>query len=103
MGVLRDRMAVDLGLRGLSPVTQRIYLRCAERFAAYHRRPTMTEATKQLVPEGILELIVNMMMAIHRPLEPDDLTGTAVWLASDDAKMVTGQCILVDGGMIMLG
>jgi len=52
MGVLRDRMAVDLGLRGLSPVTQRIYLRCAERFAAYHRRPTMTEATKQLVPAG---------------------------------------------------
>ena len=65
--------------------------------------PTMTEATKQLVPEGILDLIVNMMMAIHRPLEPDDLTGTAVWLASDDARMVTGQCILVDGGMIMLG
>jgi len=26
-----------------------------------------------------------------------------VWLASDDAKMVTGQVIPVDGGMIMLG
>jgi len=38
MGVLRDRMAVDLRLRGLSPVTQRMYLRCAERFVAYHRR-----------------------------------------------------------------
>ena len=38
MGVLRDRMAVDLRLRGLSPVTQRMYLRCAERFAAYHHR-----------------------------------------------------------------
>ena len=36
-------------------------------------------------------------------LDPDDLTGTAVWLASDDAKMVTGQVIPVDGGMIMLG
>ena len=42
-------------------------------------------------------------MAIHRALDPDDLTGTAVWLASDDAKMVTGQVIPVDGGMIMLG
>jgi 3-oxoacyl-[acyl-carrier protein] reductase len=65
--------------------------------------PTMTEATKQLVSEDIMGMIVNFMMAIHRPLEPDDLTGTAVWLASDDSKMVTGQCIPVDGGMIMLG
>ena len=38
MGVLRERMAVDLRLRGLSPVTQRMYLRCAERFVAYYQR-----------------------------------------------------------------
>jgi 3-oxoacyl-[acyl-carrier protein] reductase len=65
--------------------------------------PTLTDATKQGVPEDILTMIVNMMMAIKHPLEPDDLTGTAVWLASDDAKMVTGQVIAVDGGMVMLG
>jgi 3-oxoacyl-[acyl-carrier protein] reductase len=65
--------------------------------------PTMTEATRQGVPEHFLEMIVNFQMAIHRALEPDDLTGTAVWLASDDARMVTGQVIPVDGGMIMLG
>jgi 3-oxoacyl-[acyl-carrier protein] reductase len=65
--------------------------------------PTLTEATKQIVDETMMGMIVSFMMAIHRPLEPDDLTGTAVWLASDDASMVTGQCIPVDGGMIMLG
>jgi 3-oxoacyl-[acyl-carrier protein] reductase len=65
--------------------------------------PTMTEATKQIVPEHFLEMIVQFQMAIHRPLQPDDLTGTAVWLASDDARMVTGQVIPVDGGMVMLG
>lgn len=65
--------------------------------------PTMTEATKQGVPAHFLDMIVQFQMAIHRPLEPDDLTGTAVWLASDDSKMVTGQIIPVDGGMIMLG
>jgi 3-oxoacyl-[acyl-carrier protein] reductase len=65
--------------------------------------PTMTDATRQIVPEHFLEMIVQFQMAIHRPLEPEDLTGTAVWLASDDAKMVTGQVIPVDGGMIMLG
>jgi enoyl-[acyl-carrier-protein] reductase (NADH) len=63
----------------------------------------MTEATKLIVSQDIMDMIVNMMMAIKKPLEPDDLTGTAVWLASDDAKMVTGQVIPVDGGMIMLG
>jgi len=65
--------------------------------------PTMTEATKTGVPAHFLDMIVQFQMAIHRPLEPDDLTGTAVWLASDDAKMVTGQVIPVDGGMVMLG
>jgi 3-oxoacyl-[acyl-carrier protein] reductase len=65
--------------------------------------PTMTEATKQGVPQEMLDMIVQMMMAIKRPLQPDDLTGTAVWLASDDAKMVTGQVIPVDGGMWMVG
>jgi site-specific recombinase XerD len=31
-------MAVDLRLRGMSPVTQRMYLGCAQRFAAYHHQ-----------------------------------------------------------------
>lgn len=65
--------------------------------------PTMTEATRQGVPKQYLQYIIDMQMAIHRALEPDDLTGTAVWLASDDSKMVTGQVIPVDGGMVMLG
>ncbi|HLK10528.1 MAG TPA: SDR family oxidoreductase [Candidatus Binatia bacterium] len=65
--------------------------------------PTMTEATRQGVPQDYLDLIINMQMAIHRALEPGDLTGTAVWLASDDSVMVTGQVIPVDGGMVMLG
>jgi len=64
---------------------------------------TMTEATKLAIPEQYLEYMIDTQMAIHRPLEPDDLTGTAVWLASDDSRMVTGQVIVVDGGMVMLG
>src|SRR5438876_11451083 len=65
--------------------------------------PTMTEATRQGVPAHFLDLIINFQMAIHRALDPDDLTGTAVWLASDDAKMGTGQVVPVAGGMIMRG
>lgn len=68
--------------------------------AAYARRFAQEGAT---VVEQYVQSIIDMQMAIHRALEPDDLTGAAVWLASDDSKMVTGQVIPVDGGMVMLG
>jgi enoyl-[acyl-carrier-protein] reductase (NADH) len=31
------------------------------------------------------------------------MEGTAVFLVSEDSDMVTGQVLVVDGGMIMLG
>jgi 3-oxoacyl-[acyl-carrier protein] reductase len=50
---------------------------------------TMTDATKSVVPPEILK--------------PEDRTGTAVFLASSDSDLMTGQVLVVDGGMIMLG
>jgi NAD(P)-dependent dehydrogenase (short-subunit alcohol dehydrogenase family) len=63
---------------------------------------TMTEATKSVVPPEILKSIVGAT-ALKRALEPEDLTGTAVFLASHDSDLMTGQVLVVDGGMIMLG
>ena len=63
---------------------------------------TMTEATKKIVPDGILQSLV-MFSALRKALEPEDLTGAAVFLASDDSNMMTGQTLVVDGGMVMLG
>ena len=40
--------------------------------------------------------------AIKRREEPQDLAGTAVFLASSDADFITGQIIMVDGGAVML-
>jgi len=37
---------------------------------------------------------------IKRPIFPEDLVGTVAFLASDDADMITGQTIAVDGGQI---
>jgi 3-oxoacyl-[acyl-carrier protein] reductase len=61
---------------------------------------TMTEATKKIVPEEFLGMIT-FMSAMKRTLEPEDLTGTAVFFASDDANFVTGQVLCVDGGHCM--
>ena len=35
--------------------------------------------------------------------DPEDLAGAAVFLASADSDMMTGQVLVVDGGQIMLG
>ena len=45
--------------------------------------------------------MVTMMSAMKRTLEPEDLAGTAVFFASDDANFVTGQVLCVDGGACM--
>ena len=63
---------------------------------------TMTEATKKIVPEEMASALI-MFSALRKALQPDDLTGTAVYLASADSDLMTGQTLVVDGGMIMLG
>jgi NAD(P)-dependent dehydrogenase (short-subunit alcohol dehydrogenase family) len=39
--------------------------------------------------------------AIPRLEVPEDLAGTAAWIASDDAAFVTGQTICVSGGLVL--
>ena len=38
---------------------------------------------------------------LERHSTPEDLVGIAAFLASDDANYITGQTIMVDGGMVM--
>jgi 3-oxoacyl-[acyl-carrier protein] reductase len=63
---------------------------------------TMTEATKKIVPTEFMPFIT-MMTAMKKELEPEDITGSAVFFASDDARMITGQVLCVDGGLAMPG
>jgi len=39
---------------------------------------------------------------LHRWAEPEEVAGTYVFLASDDANYITGQVVPVDGGMVMV-
>lgn len=61
---------------------------------------TMTEATKKVVPEMFRDGMT-MMTAMKQALEPEDLAGAAVFFASDDARLCTGQTLVIDGGLAM--
>ncbi|MEM6306518.1 MAG: SDR family oxidoreductase [Pseudomonadota bacterium] len=37
------------------------------------------------------------------PLQPDDIIGTCLFLASAASKMMTGQAVVVDGGVVVTG
>jgi len=39
---------------------------------------------------------------LGRPATPDDIVGTALYLASSDSDYLTGQVIMIDGGMVLV-
>ena len=56
----------------------------------------MTEHINEQAKEAFLKAI-----PLNRPGTPEDVSGTALFLASDDASYITGQVVCVDGGMVM--
>jgi meso-butanediol dehydrogenase/(S,S)-butanediol dehydrogenase/diacetyl reductase len=39
---------------------------------------------------------------LGRPGQPEEIAGTALFLASSDSDYITGQIMAVDGGMILV-
>lgn len=59
-----------------------------------------TATTEASALSEMFDVLPNMLQAIPRLQVPQDLTGTAAFLASDDASFITGQTMAVDGGMV---
>jgi NAD(P)-dependent dehydrogenase (short-subunit alcohol dehydrogenase family) len=53
---------------------------------------------KKALPIGLLDEIQIPLRCLKRPAYPEDLVGTAIFLASDDSNFITGQMIVHDGG-----
>lgn len=52
-------------------------------------------------PEGTGRAAAARMAPLGRVLDPDEVAGMAAYLASHDARSVTGQALVVDGGQVM--
>lgn len=48
-----------------------------------------------------IEDLQNQARCLKRPAVPEDLVGTALYLASDDSAFITGQMIVHDGGITL--
>jgi NAD(P)-dependent dehydrogenase (short-subunit alcohol dehydrogenase family) len=62
---------------------------------------TQSEGVRATYPAEVLNTGI-ALRAIPRAEVPEDLVGTALFLASDDAGFITGQTIIVDGGHVFV-
>lgn len=63
---------------------------------------TLSEASLEM-PDKVAEQddMAVRVRCLRRPEYPEDLVGTAIFLASQDSDFITGQIITVDGGQVM--
>jgi 3-oxoacyl-[acyl-carrier protein] reductase len=59
--------------------------------------PVMTEAMRVLVSEEAEKHLLDSQI-LKRPIQPEDIASAVVFLASDEASMITGQTLAVNAG-----
>lgn len=82
-----QNLAVDLGSFGIT-------VNCVAPGLVY---PTdASRSTKEEIKE-----IIKSQTPLHRIAKPDDIVGSVLFFASNWSSFVTGQCMIVDGGLVM--
>jgi NAD(P)-dependent dehydrogenase (short-subunit alcohol dehydrogenase family) len=62
---------------------------------------TQKQKDKWVTPEGLAAHLARQ--CIPDPLEPDDIVGGCLFLASTASKAMTGQALVIDGGVVVTG
>jgi NAD(P)-dependent dehydrogenase (short-subunit alcohol dehydrogenase family) len=64
--------------------------------------PVLTERLRAAVPNSPALAALVTRIPLQRMAEPEEITGAAIYLASDDSSFTTGTTIVVDGGYVAL-
>ncbi len=62
---------------------------------------TQKQKDKWVTPEGLAAHLARQ--CIPDPLDPDDIVGGCLFLASATSKAMTGQALVIDGGVVVTG
>jgi NAD(P)-dependent dehydrogenase (short-subunit alcohol dehydrogenase family) len=62
---------------------------------------TQKQKDKWVTPEGLAAHLARQ--CIPDPLEPEDIVGGCLFLASDISRAMTGQALVIDGGVVVTG
>jgi 3-oxoacyl-[acyl-carrier protein] reductase len=95
-----DYVASKAAVIGMTRAMARELGRDRIRVNAIAPSAVLTEGTSEFFGEKLekAKAVIAADQVIQRNLEPEDLTGTVVYLASDGSALVTGQTHMVDGG-----
>jgi 3-oxoacyl-[acyl-carrier protein] reductase len=95
-----DYVASKAAVIGMTRAMARELGRDRIRVNAVAPSAVMTEGTEEFFGEKLekAKQVIAAGQVIQRNLQPEDLTGTIVYLASDSSAFVTGQTHMVDGG-----
>lgn len=69
--------------------------------ASWLGRNDATLRDSELTPEQVYDAAVKASTPLGAPTTVEDVATAVAWLLSADARMVTGQCLNVDGGIRM--
>ncbi len=95
-------VAAKHGVLGLTRTAASEYARQGVRVNAVLPGPTDTQMLRDFMgeDEGLRRLLAASVPSTGDLLVPEDIAEVVVWLASDSARMVNGQAVMVDGGAV---
>jgi len=95
--------AANSGINGLTRSLAREFGPDRIRVNALAPGWVLTQKQKDLwvTPEGLAAHLDRQ--CLKDPLKPDDITGGVLFLASSASRMMTGQALVIDGGVVVTG
>ncbi len=96
-------VAANSGINGLTRTLAREFGPDRIRVNALAPGWVLTQKQKDLwvTPEGLAAHLDKQ--CLRDPLTPEDITGGVLFLASNASKMMTGQALVIDGGVVVTG